>query len=161
MGTFADVLAVNGYAVHYRDAGIDDLAGLDPDLLIVLGEPIGANDEADYPFLEAEIALLESRLAVDRPTLGICLGAQLMAKVLGARVYPAATKEISWAPITLTKVGLARPTRHLAPEHGPGLHWHSDTFDLVDGAILLACTAACPNQASAYGRSALALQFHV
>lgn len=97
LGTFEGVLAGRGYTVAYREAGVDDLAAIDPtepDLLIVLGGPIGAYEEAEYPFVMDEVRLLERRLAVDRPTLGICLGAQMMARALGARVYPGGRQEI-------------------------------------------------------------------
>ena len=164
LGSFAGVLADLGYAVEYRDAGVDDLASLDartPDLLVVLGGPIGVNDGADYPFLADELRLLEQRLAAGLPTLGICLGAQLMAHALGSRVYPAAAKEIGWAPLILTEAGRASSLRHLAPERSPVLHWHGDTFELPAGATLLASTPICANQAFAWGGAALALQFHV
>ncbi|MGZ3428093.1 MAG: glutamine amidotransferase-related protein, partial [Polyangia bacterium] len=90
LGLLEAVLTERGYAVGYRDAGVDPLAGAAvdaADLLIVLGGPLGANDEASFPFLVDELRLVERRLRAGRPTLGICLGAQLIARVLGARVH--------------------------------------------------------------------------
>ena len=161
LGAFRPVLEAAGYAIGYRDAGIDELAALrgeDIDLLVVLGAPIGANDEGSYPFLKDEIALLEQRLAARQPTLGICLGAQLMACALGARVHPGPEREIGWKPVTLADAGRASPLRHF--DACPVLHWHGDNFELPAGTQRLASTHACPNQAFALGDNALAFQFH-
>jgi len=161
LGVFESVLARAGYKVHYYDIGIDELWTLEPvktDLVVVLGGPIGAYEDAKYPFLAEEIDILEQRLAAGQPTIGICLGAQLMARALGARVYPGPEKEIGFAPIHLTEEG--RASCLAAFEDRPVLHWHGDTFDLPDGAVRLASTAACENQAFAYGRNAIAFQFH-
>jgi GMP synthase (glutamine-hydrolysing) len=161
LGAFDGVLRRHGYAVRYCDAGIDDIDGEDPlapELIIVLGAPIGAYEELAYPFLRHELALLERRLAAARPTLGICLGAQLMARALGARVYPAPAKEIGWGELQLSEAGRNGPLRHLTGV--PVLHWHGDTFDLPEGAELLASTEICPNQAFSFGRHAFACQFH-
>jgi GMP synthase (glutamine-hydrolysing) len=134
LGAFAAPLQAAGYDVRYHDIGMDDAAILgDPDLLVVLGGPIGAYDEDLYPFLTDEIALLAARLAARRPTLGLCLGAQLMARALGARVYPGRAKEIGFAPLILSDPGgLLSPLQNV-----PVLHWHGDTFDLPDGAVLI------------------------
>jgi GMP synthase (glutamine-hydrolysing) len=123
----------------------------------VLGGPIGVYENDRYLFIDAEVALIQRRLAAGKPTLGICLGSQLMAKALGARVYPSGVKEIGWAPLELTSEGAASCLRHLAT---PVLHWHGDTFDLPVGAVRLASTPACRNQAFRAGRHALGLQFH-
>ena len=149
--------------MSYRDAAVDDLAAPDlaeADLLIVLGGPIGAYEDPIYPFLKDEILTLEKRFRAGRAVLGICLGSQLMARALDARVYPGGQKEIGWAPLRLTAAGAESC---LAPL-GAGaevLHWHGDTFDLPDGARLLASSALYPNQAFAWGAKALALQFHL
>jgi GMP synthase (glutamine-hydrolysing) len=132
------------------------------DLLVVLGGPIGVYEQRKYPFLTDEIALIRQRLAARRPVLGICLGAQLMAAALRARVFPGENgKEIGWAPIQPGPDAARAPW--LAPLFSPGLsvfHWHGDTFDLPAGALHLARTESYPNQAFAIGDFALALQFH-
>ena len=161
LGTFAQALNEDGYDIRYYDAGIDNLRSpelLDCSLLTILGAPIGAYEEDKYPFLADELAILERRLSSGRPTLGICLGAQLMARALGSRVYPGPAKEIGWAPITLTAAGKQSAARHF--DGAPVLHWHGDTFDLPAGTELLASTDLCQNQAFTYGRHALAFQFH-
>jgi GMP synthase (glutamine-hydrolysing) len=160
---FAAVLEARGYGIAYREAPVDDLAAPElatADLLVVLGGPIGAYEDHLYPFLGDEIALVERRLAAGRPVLGICLGAQLMARALGARVYPAGAKEMGWAPLELTAAGRESCLRRLAPGTAV-LHWHGDTFDLPAGAVHLAATPQCRNQAFAWGRHGLALQFHL
>lgn len=163
LGIWEPLLARRGYEVRYLDAGVDELAGAAPrdaDLLIVLGGPIGVDDEPLYPFLADERRLLEQRLARRRPTLGICLGAQLIARALGARVYPAREKEIGWAPLALTSAGARSPLAALGAAPGEVLHWHGDTFDLPAGAAHLASTEVCPHQAFSVD-AALALQFHL
>ncbi|MDE2167057.1 MAG: glutamine amidotransferase [Alphaproteobacteria bacterium] len=163
LDAFAPALAACGYKVSYRDAPIDDLAGGDLagcDLLVTLGGPIGAYEEDRYPFLKAEIAAIEKRLKTGKPVLGLCLGAQLMARALGAKVYPAGFKEIGWSGISLSAAGRASPLARLAPGTRV-LHWHGDTFDLPSGATHLASTPRTPNQAFAVGGHGLALQFHL
>ena len=162
LGILQLVLQSAGYSVQYREAGIDELASpteMQADLLVVLGGPIGACEEDKYPFINDELRLLEHRLKHQMPTLGICLGAQLMARVLGARVHPLKAKEIGWGPLTLTEAGRVSPLHHLGGDVRV-LHWHSDTFDLPNGASLLASTGVCANQAFSLGPNVLGLQFH-
>jgi GMP synthase (glutamine-hydrolysing) len=145
-------------------AATDDLGDAsveNAELLVVLGGPMGVYETDTYPFLAREVGLLERRLAKGRPTLGICLGSQLMAKALGSRVYPGPTKEIGWGPVTLTADGRASCLQPLADRGADVLHWHGDTFDLPAGATLLASNANYDNQAFAFGKRALALQFHL
>jgi GMP synthase (glutamine-hydrolysing) len=160
LGILEPLLRSRGFAVEYREAGVDDLDTVgDPDLLVVLGGPIGAYEEALYPFLRDELALIARRLGRGGATLGICLGAQLMARALGARVYPGRAKEIGWSPLMLSDAGKDSCLRHFTG--GAVLHWHGDTFDLPDGAIRLASTEITANQAFSWGRGrALGLQFH-
>ncbi|MGK2741379.1 glutamine amidotransferase [Tepidicaulis sp. LMO-SS28] len=163
-GLLAPVLAERGIALIYADVPVTALDTLDvisPDLLIVLGGPIGVYEEEDYPWLKTETALIAQRLAAQKPTLGICLGAQLMAKALGAKVGPGKAKEIGWAPLALTEAGKASPLKHVDGAKTPVLHWHGDTFDLPDGAARLASTEICETQAFAIGTHALGLQFHL
>jgi GMP synthase (glutamine-hydrolysing) len=162
LGILAPVLAGYGYAVEYRDAGVDELGdAAEADLLVVLGGPIGVYETDRYPFLATERALLAARLADCRPTLGICLGAQLIASAAGARVYPGPAKEIGWAPLLPTAAGRQSPLRHLEAAGWHALHWHGDTFDLPTGATLLASTTLVPHQAFSLGPAVLALQFHL
>lgn len=164
LGLLSSVLDRAGWDVAFCEAALDDLAHPsieNADLLIVLGGPIGVYDAEAYPFLTREIQLLERRLKQDRPTLGICLGAQLMASALGARVYAGKTREIGWGQIALTKQGAASCLAPLAEDDAAVLHWHGDTFDLPNDAMRLASNAHYENQAFSYGRNALALQFHL
>lgn len=163
LGNLAEVLNQHNFTINYFEAGQDnlhDIEPLKPDLLIILGGPIGAYDEQDFPFLMDEISLLQRRLAADLPTLGICLGAQLMARALGAKVYSGPEKEIGWSAIELTDAGERSPLSYLASEHTFVLHWHGDTFDLPTGAIHLAKSSKYINQAFVWGKNGLALQFH-
>jgi GMP synthase (glutamine-hydrolysing) len=163
LGGFAPVLTDRGYAIQYQEAGWDDLAPLDPlaaDLLVVLGGPIGVYEEEAYPFIRDELRLLRTRLDAGRPTLGICLGGQMIARALGAPVYPGGHKEIGWKPLILTDAGRVSPLAAFA-DGASALHWHGDTFDLPEGATLLASTDRYPHQAFAWGHHVLALQFHI
>ena len=163
LGTFEDVLLARGFQLRYLEAGIDDLSAFDPreaDLLAMLGGPIGAYEEDLYPFVLDEIRVAERRLASGRPLLGICLGAQIMARALGSRFYTGPAKEIGWTPLTLTEAGRSGPTAHLSTELTSMLHWHGDTFDLPPGATLLASTPLTENQVYAWGGATLAFQCH-
>lgn len=162
LGLIERWLEERGWRVEYRDVGVDALDGLDPagiDLLAVLGGPIGAEEDERYPFLPGEVRLIGERLKSGRPLLGICLGAQLMARALGARVQSMGVKEIGYGPLQLTGEGRRTPLRHVADQ--PVLHWHGDQFALPPGIQTLAKTAVCPHQAFMVGTRALALQFHL
>ena len=129
------------------------------DLVIILGGPISVNDIDEYPFIQTELEMLTERLKADKPTLGICLGAQLIAKALGAKVYPGQHKEIGWSPIQLDEAGSRSALRHLVGEGVCVLHWHGETFDIPEYAEHLASSELYSNQAFSYGNT-LALQFH-
>lgn len=161
LGTFEAVLAGAGYKLHYHDIGVDSLsmlAPVQPDLLIVLGGPVGVYETDAYPFLAWERAVLARHLAAGRPTFGICLGAQQIAATLGAKVAPTGVKEIGFSPLTLTAAGLASPLRHL--DGVSVLHWHGDAFETPEGAQNLGSTRLCGQQAFALGRNVLGVQFH-
>src|SRR5580693_10561203 len=162
LGLLGPLVAARGYEVRYHDAGIDGFDSdtlIAPDLVIVLGGPIGVYEADAYPFVAGEIAAIAARLAADKPILGICLGAQLMAAALGARVAPGPVKEIGWAPLTLTAAGQASVLAPLGTS--PVLHWHGDNCELPAGCERLASTPHCPVQAFARTSSQLALQFHL
>lgn len=123
------------------------------DGLIVMGGPMGVYDEAEYPWLAAEKAFIKAVIAQDKPVLGICLGAQLIAEVLGAGVRKNSQREIGFFPVT--------GDGSLFPAEFTAFHWHGDTFGIPDGAAHLASSAACGNQAFIYKSNVLALQFHL
>lgn len=147
--------AIDRVAAHH--AGCAKLDILSPDLLVVMGGPMGVYDADTYPWLNDEVAVIRRRLAADLPILGVCLGSQLIAAALGAEVRKGPVREIGFAPLTLTEAGKAGPLRHL--DGVDVLHWHGDTFDVPEGTDLLAVTAPYA-QAFARGRNLLALQFH-
>lgn len=164
LGLLAPILARLNYAVSYLEVGVDKLDDgqlRDADLLIVLGGPIGAYETGEYPYLLGELRLIAHRLERDLPTLGICLGAQLMAAALGAKVYPGVGKEIGWGAVELTDAGRDGALACLAQSGARVLHWHGDTFDLPAGATRLASTKLYENQAFSFGRNGLGLQFHL
>lgn len=143
----------------YRDATLPGLEKIDG--LIVMGGPMGVYDESDYPWLAAEKKFIAHAINRGIKVLGICLGAQLIASVLGAKVYPNPHKEIGWFPLRLTPDGLDSPFLTGLPPELTVFHWHGDTFDLPAGAKHLAESAACKHQAFSYRGHVLALQFHL
>ncbi|MBA4175369.1 MAG: glutamine amidotransferase [Leptothrix sp. (in: Bacteria)] len=162
LGLLEPLLRAQGWRVHYYDLGVDELWKLDldqVDLLVILGGPIGAEEDERYPFLAEEVLLLSERMATRRPMLGICLGAQLIARAMGARVRPMGHKEIGYAAITLTARGEGSPLAAIGNQ--PVLHWHGDQFDLPAGIESLATTPLCPNQAFMVEDHTLAWQFHL
>jgi GMP synthase (glutamine-hydrolysing) len=160
LGLFHAPLVARGWTIRTVDAGIDDIASAisTADLAIICGGPIGAYETERYPFLLDELAAIEERVEADRPTLGLCLGAQLIAAALGAPVYPGRRKEIGWGRVSPTMEGRDRCVALLSDT--PVLHWHGDTFDLPAEATLLARSDIYPHQAFSVGTSTLALQFH-
>jgi GMP synthase (glutamine-hydrolysing) len=162
LGLLARLLAEHGFETSYLDAPTADgrwSRADEAELLVVLGGPIGAGDVDAYPFLEAELEIIRRRLVADRPTLGICLGAQLLAVAYGGSVRAAAAPEIGYAPVTLTDAGHASPLQAL--EDVPVLHWHGDAICRTAGLSPLAFTPDCDTQAFARGPNVLGLQFHL
>lgn len=161
LGSFAGPLQDAGYDIHYSELDDPDFCAgdpLKPDLLVVLGGPVGVYEGEAYPFIVVEREFIRARLREGRPTLGVCLGAQLIASALGADVFPSGVKEIGFSPLRLTAEGATGPLRHLGGL--PVLHWHGDTYGLPAGASNLASTALIDNQAFAIGSNVLGLQFH-
>jgi GMP synthase (glutamine-hydrolysing) len=162
LGILQPLLHARGYEVTYLDVGVDVISpeiALAPDILFVLGGPIGVYDTDSYPALEAEGDAISARLTAGTPTVGICLGAQLIAKALGADVTSTGRTEIGYSPLSITPEAQGS---FLAPLDGvPVLHWHGDEFHIPDGAVRLAETPGFPNQAFSVGNNILGLQFHL
>lgn len=156
---FIAPLEAAGYAIEgvaAGDPGFDAVDFMAPDLLVLMGGPMAVYERDVHPWIDGELVRLAARLAEDLPTLGVCLGSQMIAAALGADVRPGPVREVGFAPIDLNEAGRASPLAALAGI--PLLHWHGDLFAIPDGATLLASTAAAP-QAFARGRT-LALQCH-
>jgi len=161
-GTLGDVLRARGFEIRYVEPwreNLSEIAGTAAELVIGLGGPVSVYEDDRYPWIADELHLLARRLEARRPTLGICLGAQMLARVLGARVF-AGPKELGWAPLQLTPTGQASAIAPLAGETTSMLHWHGDTFDLPAGAQLLASTAQVAHQVYSWERFVLAFQCH-
>jgi GMP synthase (glutamine-hydrolysing) len=161
LGNLGPTLEAHGYEIVTVDAPHADVAALDPldaDLVVVLGGDEAAYETDRYPYLTDEIRLLEARIAAEAPIFGVCLGAQLLAKTLGAGVRRGPRKEVGWLTVEPTEAGAASPVRHFAGV--PTVQWHGDTFDLPDGVERLATSAEYENQAFGRGEWLLAVQFH-
>src|SRR6516165_9849210 len=156
----ADWAVARGFPLRlfhlHRDPTLPSLA--DFDMLTVMGGPMSANDEAKLGWLDPEIALVREAIAADKTVLGICLGAQIIAKALGARVYPESAKEMGWFPVRRTD---SHPLFDGLPDSFTPLHWHGETFDLPHEAKLLAKSKITKTQAFAVGQRVLGLQFHM
>ena len=135
----------------------------DVDFVIALGGPMSVNDEVALPWLRDEKRFVAAAIAAGKPVLGICLGAQLMASALGARVYPGPEKEIGWFPVFAESAGtdVKDGDAFVLPAQIDVFHWHGETFDLPPTARLLANSPACRHQAFQIGRRAIGLQFHL
>lgn len=131
------------------------------DWLIVMGGPMSANDDATLPWMRAEKQLIRQAIDAGKPVLGVCLGSQLIASVLGAKVYPNQQREIGWFEVHRSPEASQHPFGKLFPPQTEVFHWHGDTFDLPQGATRLVSSAACRNQAYAFSDHVLGLQFHL
>lgn len=164
LGTLDPILRDAGFRIRYVNFGrhpearprLKGYAGL-----IVLGGPMNIDQVDEHPHLDTEIELLQEAVAGGIQVLGICLGAQLLAAALGGSVGPAPVREIGWYDVRLTEAGRADPVLGGFSVPQPMFHWHRDTFTLPDGAVGLASSQLCPNQAFRYGEHAYGLQFHL
>ena len=163
IGSMASDFAARGYSVTsthwYRG---DTAPTLDSfDALIVMGGPMGIYDEAIYPWLADEKALIKSAIDAGKILLGICLGAQLIADVLGGKVTRNAYKEIGWLPLQITPVAAIHPLAQVFTRYPEVFHWHGDTFALPPGALHLASSQGCANQAYVFQERVYGFQFHL
>lgn len=131
------------------------------DWLVIMGGPMNIYEENKYPWLVSEKNLVRQSIDAGKTVIGICLGAQLIADVLGAKVYANKEKEIGWLPVELTPEGMASTLFGSSPRRFTAFHWHGDTFDIPDGAVHLAKSDGCENQAFLYANRVLGVQFHL
>ncbi|HVO98015.1 MAG TPA: type 1 glutamine amidotransferase [Bryobacteraceae bacterium] len=157
LGLFAAILDHRGLACRYHDLG-EPFLNEEYQAVIAMGGPMSAND--DLPGLRDELALIGRFLAGDLPLLGVCLGAQIIAKALGAKVYRNRDLEIGWEPVWLTEAAKDDPVFGGLASPEIFFHWHGETFDLPAGAEWLAYSNKCKNQAYRYGRNIYGIQFH-
>jgi GMP synthase (glutamine-hydrolysing) len=162
-GVYEDVLDEHGATIHRveLDEGdpLPDWRAFDA--IVAMGGPMGALDDNEHPWLTDEKRLIADAVRSGLPFWGVCLGVQLLAASLGARVYPGAAPEVGVLPVLLTDEALADPVFAGTPRELLSLQWHGDTFDLPDGATRLAGSPAYPNQAFRVGADAYGVQFHL
>lgn len=161
-GTLGLFLEKQGCRISYVDFEKRDKLPSSPDgfsLVLFMGGPMNVYEENQYPFLRDELRFLEQCLKKGTKTIGLCLGAQMMARALGAKVKKNREKEIGWFDLELTQKGMEEPLLKGLPKNFGVFQWHGDTFDIPSGAAHLARSALCENQAFIHG-NALALQFH-
>lgn len=162
-GQIACWASVNGHGLSgshlYRGEAAPDPAAID--FLVILGGGMNIYQHRDHPWLVPEKALIAEVISQGKPVFGVCLGAQLIADVMGGKVYQNPQYEIGWFPIRTLDVVRQHPLFTHFPAEFTALHWHGDTFDLPPGATLLASTAACRNQAFICQENVIGLQFHI
>ncbi len=163
LGSIEDWAKAKGHALSatrfYNNEPLPNVE--DIDWLVVMGGPMNIYEESKYPWLAQEKRFIEQAIANEKIVLGICLGSQLIADVLGAKVFPNPDKEIGWFPIELTSEAQSSPTFNVLPQQFTVFHWHGDTFELPSGAIRMAKSEGCENQAFIYGERVIGLQFHL
>jgi GMP synthase (glutamine-hydrolysing) len=162
LGLVSDALEEAGIDFEYVDLPHDPSAHISLNGvtgLIFLGGPMSVNE--DHPYIRRELGIIDEALAAGKPVLGICLGAQLIARALGANVYPNPVKEIGWGPIHRTEAGHRDPLLSHLRDPETVLHWHGETFDLPAASTWLAYSEACRHQAFRYGSNVYGLQFHL
>jgi GMP synthase-like glutamine amidotransferase len=162
-GVFTGVLERHGITIETAELDEGDRLPdpRDVDLVVVMGGPMGACDEADHPWLTGEKRWIASAVRAGLPYFGVCLGAQLLAASLGARVRTGSAPEVGVLPVTLTAEGRADPVASVLGDEFLALQWHGDTFDIPAGAVCLGESPAYPHQAMRFGDVAYAVQFHV
>jgi len=160
---YGEALAARGHVLHPVE--VDEGEPL-PDwreygAIVAMGGPMGAYDEADHPWLVEEKRLIRDAVQAGLPYFGACLGVQLLAAALGARVYPGPAPEVGLLEVQLTEAGRRDPVASILPAAFTTLQWHGDTFDLPEGAVSLFSSPAYPNQGFRYGEVAYGVQFHL
>jgi GMP synthase-like glutamine amidotransferase len=163
-GLIEKIFAENGWGLKTVELSHGEKLPSDFDetgALVVLGGPMNVYEEKQYPFLKEEESLIRKALIEEVPILGICLGAQLLAKTCGARIKKAPQKEIGWYKVEKTGDGKKDALFKESPDHVQVFQWHEDTFDIPEGAVLLAEGKDCKNQAFRVGLNAYGLQFHI
>ena len=162
-GSIGDWAKHKGYRLSTtRLYGGESLPDIDPiDWMIIMGGPMGIYDENKYPWLREEKAFIKNAVDKGKVVIGICLGAQLIADALGAKIYKNRYREIGWFPIKFTRERQASKLCKMFPEEILAFHWHSDTFDLPSEATLLASSEACENQAFGWEDRVFGFQFHL
>ncbi|MDO8446606.1 MAG: type 1 glutamine amidotransferase [Deltaproteobacteria bacterium] len=162
-GTFREELEKRGLLYRevnlYEEAAPANLDGCKG--LIIMGGPMNVYEEKEYPFLKDEDRLIKEALSKGLPMIGVCLGAQLMAKTAGAKVTKGDKKEIGWYPLHLTEEASEDQVFRTIPQEIEVFQWHGDTFDIPDRAVRLASSDLFPNQAFRIGDNAYAFQFHI
>ena len=162
LGSIEQWLTSTGYRISctrlFAGETLPDISDLD--FLIIMGGPMSVNDEAEHPWLIEEKAFIKTAINSKIPTLGICLGAQLIANTLGGTVFPNQEKEIGWFPIQATQNNVD-PEHFGFPEEITVFHWHGETFNLPEQATRIASSQACQNQAFQIGKHVIGLQFHL
>jgi GMP synthase (glutamine-hydrolysing) len=131
------------------------------DWLVVMGGPMGVGDESTYGWLSGEKRAIAAAIEQGKTVIGVCLGAQLIASVLGARVQPSPHKEIGWFPVSRTADAVDHPLTSNLPETFPAFHWHGEMFDLPSGAVHVASSEGCPHQMFVHGDRVAGIQFHL
>lgn len=164
LGTLNPLLKDAGFRIRYVNFGRHPHAEPDIDSyhgLVVLGGPMSVHDSATHPHLDTEMRLIERAMERGMPILGVCLGAQLIARTLGAQVGPSPEKEIGWYDVLPTECAASDPLiGHFAPRERI-FQWHGDAFEMPSGAVHLASSTGCPNQAFRYGDNVYGFQFHM
>ena len=164
LGTIGSFLISRRFSIDYYDLFSHSRIPTDLDayeLIVSMGGPMNADETDRYPFLQEERKALKKAIGLNKRVLGVCLGSQLIARALDARVYSGSQKEIGWFPIRLSSAGKKDPVFKDLSEQLTVFHWHGDTFDLPKDAVCLASSDLYQNQAFKFGEHVYAFQFHV